>query len=190
MKVARRWFLPRQKLKTTSHWSPFSVFFAEPSSEGGSRQGLWSRHVLPEPSCSRNPSVQLGGLSRPPLSPSLSFQSPEVTLTIGSEISQYPSCPHGWKSWHTSQWAQCASTDVQHLACIWAPVMLFFLEPAFSSHHASSSCSSSWKHFFFCGSKLLRRFRRKKNFFHFKQDILDGSAGTESACNAEDIGGT
>ena len=144
--------------------------------------------------CSRNPSVQLGGLSRPPLSPSLlhpCFQSPEVTLNNRSEISQYPSCPHGWKSWHKSQWAQCVSTDLQHLAYIWAPSDAFLLGAAFSSHHASSSCSSLWKHFFFCGSKLLRRFRRekKKKHFHFKQDIPDGSAGKESACNAEDIGG-
>ena len=30
---------------------------------------------------------------------------------------------------------------------------------------------------------------KKKKLFHFKQDIPDGSAGKESACNAEDIGG-
>ena len=71
------------------------------------------------------------------------------------------------------------------------PQMLFFSEPPSPAHHASSSCSSLWKHFFFCGSKLLRRFRRKKKkLFHFKQDIPDGSAGKESACDAEDIGGT
>ena len=72
------------------------------------------------------------------------------------------------------------------------PQMLFFLEPPSPAHHASSSCSSLWKHFFFCGSKLLRIFRRKKKkkLFHFKQDIPDGSAGKESACDAEDIGGT
>ena len=68
--------------------------------------------------------------------------------------------------------------------------MLFFSEPPPPAHHASSSCSSLWKHFFFCRSTLPRRFRRKKNLFHFKQDILDGSAGKESACHTEDIGGT
>lgn len=151
----------KTELKTTSHWSPFGVF-AEPSSEGGSRQGLWSRHVSPEPSCSRNPSVQLGGLSRPPLSPSLCFQSPESLSIIGvrsvSILHAHMDGNHGTR---VSE-PQCASTDVQHLACIWAPQMLFFSRSRLLQPSCLQFLSSSWKHFFFCGSKLLRNSEEKK----------------------------
>ena len=115
--------------------------------------------------CSRNPSVQLGGMSRPPLSPSLlhpCFQSPEVTLNHRSEISQYPSCPHGWKSWHRSQWAQRVSTDLQHLAYIWAPSDAFLLGAAFSSPSCLQFLLLFVETFLFLWKQVTEEIQKKK----------------------------
>lgn len=72
-------------VKTTSHWSPLRCF-CWASSEGGSRQGLWSRHVLPELAAPK-PFCSTGRIVKTTLESQPLFPEPWSPLNNG-EISQ------------------------------------------------------------------------------------------------------
>ena len=81
---------------------------------------------------------------------------------------------------------RCAASGL-HLG----PSDAFLLGAAFSSPSCLQFLLLFVETFLFLRKQVTEEIqKKKKKLLHFKQDILDGSAGKESACNAEDIGGT